>query len=56
MLRSTAVIMIERRPSQPASHMVALAGPDSIAYNLALEKFPRQLRAIDRTVYDRSHT
>ena len=56
MLSSTAVLTIERRPSQPASHAVALAGPDSIASNLVLEKFSRQLRAIDHTVYDRSHT
>ena len=55
-LCSTAVPTIKCRPSQPASHAVALAGPDSIASSLALEKFSRQLRMIDRTVYDRSHT
>ena len=55
-LRSRAVPTIEHRPSQPASHAVALAGPNSMASSLVLEKFPTQLRAIDRTVYNQLHT
>ena len=53
-LHSSAVPTIERRPSQLASHVVALAGPNSIASNLALEKFLRQLQAIDRSHHLRS--